>query len=154
MTRKSTTELCVFFGCNLLIWGSKKHLVVDSSVGEAKYRVVAQGVTEILWLKSLLSELGYPCTQTLVLWCDNLVTKSMVENPIFHSRTKHIEIDVHFVREKVENGDVDIRYVPTLHQVADIFTKGLSRDRFVFLCTKLGLRGHLCLTLTLILLLL
>ena len=80
------------------------------------------------------------CTQTLVLWCDNLVTKSMVKNPIFHSRTKHIEIDVHFVREKVENGDVDIRYVPTLHQVADIFTKGLSRDRFVFLCTKLGLK--------------
>ena len=59
---------------------------------------------------------------------------------MFHSRTKHIQIDVYFVREKIENGDVDIRYVPILHQVADIFTKGLSRDMFVFLCTNLGLK--------------
>ena len=88
------------------------------SICEAEYRAVAQGVIEILWLKSLLSELGYSCTQTLVLWCDNLVAKSMAENPVFHSRTKYIEIDVHFVREKVENDDVEIQYVPTFHQVA------------------------------------
>ena len=72
-------------------------------------------MTKILWLKSLLSELGYPCVQTPVLWCDNLAAKSMAENPIFHSRTKHIEIDVHFVREKIENRDVEVRYVLTLH---------------------------------------
>jgi len=85
-------------------------------------------------------ELGYPCKTTPVLWCDNLATKSMIENPVFHSRTKHIEIDVHFVRQKIESGDVNVRYVPTLHQVADVFTKGLSRDRFVFLCSKLRLK--------------
>ena len=63
----------------------------------------------------------------------------MAENPVYHSRTKYIGVDVHFVREKVENGEVEIRYVPTVEQVADVFTKGLARDRFELLCRKLGL---------------
>ena len=140
VTRKSTNGLCVFLGCNLLVWGSRKQSMVARSIVEAEYRVVAQGVTKILWLKSLLLELGYPCEKIPILWCDNLAAKSMAENPVFHSRTKHIEIDVHFVREKIENKDVEVRYVPTLHQVADIFTKGLSRDRFLFLSHKLRLQ--------------
>ena len=127
--RRSTSGLCVFLGQNLLVWSSRKQFVVARSVGEAEYRVVAQGVTEIMWLKSLFSELGYPLAHVPILWCDNLAAKSIVENLVFHSRTKHIEIDVHFVREKVEIGEVEIRYVPTLHQVTDIFTKGLSRDK-------------------------
>ena len=95
------------------------------SVGEAEYRVVALGVTELVWLKNLLLELGYPCEAIPIVWCDNLATKSMAKNPVYHSRTKHIGVDVHFVREKVENGEVEIRYVPTAEQVADVFTKGL-----------------------------
>ena len=86
-------------------------------------------MTEVLWLKSLFSELGYPCAHTPILWCDNLAAKSIVENPVFHSHTKHIEIDVHFGQEKVENGKVQIRYVPTLHQVADIFTKRIVKGQ-------------------------
>ena len=78
-----------------------------------KYRAVAQGVTEIMWLKSFFHELGFSCSKTHVLWCDNLAAKSISENPVFHSKTKHIEIDVHFVREKVECGAMLIRYVPT-----------------------------------------
>ena len=66
-----------------------------------------------MWLKSLFSELGYPCAHILVLWSDNLAAKSITENPVFHARTKHLEIDIYFVREKVENGEVEIRYVPT-----------------------------------------
>ena len=98
---------------------------------------MAQGVAEILWLKSLLTELGYPFTSTPILWCNNLAAKCIAENPVFHSKTKHIEVDVHFVREKVECGDVEIRYVPSQHQVAHIFTKGLPKDQFLFLCNKL-----------------
>ena len=64
----------------------------------------------------------------------------MFENPIFHFWTTHIEIDVHFVREKVESGEIEIRCIPTAYQVAYIFTKGLSRDRFLFLCGKLGIK--------------
>jgi len=104
--------------------------VVARSVGE--YRAIAQGVTEVLWLKSLFGELGYSCTHTPVIWSDNLATKSIAENLVFHSRTKHIEIDIHFVREKVEKNEVEIRYVPTTHQVADVFTKGLPRSIFKY----------------------
>ena len=87
-------------------------------------------MTEILWLKSLFSELGYNSGSKPIVWRDNLAAKSIAENPVFHSRTKHIEIDVHFVREKIENGEVEIQYMPTLHQLADIFTKSLPRSRF------------------------
>ena len=68
-----------------------------------------------MWLQPLFTELGYSLSQVPVLWCDNLAAKSIAKNPVFHSRTKHIEIDVHFVREKVENGEIDIRYVPTMY---------------------------------------
>jgi len=143
VTRKFTSGLCVFLGSNLLLWSSRKQSIVARSVGEANYQAMAQGVTEVMWLKSLFTELGYSLSHVPVLWCDNLATKSIAENSVFHSRTKHIEINVHFVREKVENAEIDIRYVPTLYQVADIFTKRLSRDRFSFLCNKLGLRWSL-----------
>ena len=139
VTHQSTTGFCVYLDKNLIVWGSKKQPVVARSMGEAKYRAVALGVTELVWLKHLLLELGYSYEATPIVWCDNLAAKSMAENPVYHSRTKHIGVDVHFVREKVENGEVEIRYVPTAEQVADVFTKGLPRDRFNFLCTKLGL---------------
>lgn len=140
ITKQSTSGWCVFLGNNLLVWGSKKQTMVARSVGEAEYRAVDQGVTEILWLKSLFHELGFSCSAPPILWCDNLAAKSISENPIFHSRTKHIEIDVHFVWEKVECGAVEICYVPTMYQVANIFTKALPEDRFLFLCGKLGLQ--------------
>ena len=73
------------------------------------------------------------------MWCDNLVAKSMVENLAYHSCTKHIGVDVHFVHEKVQIGEVEIRYVLAVEQVADVFTKGLTRDRFELLCKRLGL---------------
>lgn len=101
-------------------------------------------MTELMWLKSLSVELGYPCVTPPGVWSDNLAVKSMVENPMFHSKTKHVEIDVHFVWEKVECGEVEIRYVLTSDQVTDILTKGLPRYRFEFLCKKLGLKCHLC----------
>ena len=73
-------------------------------------------------------ELGYPCIAIPIVWSDNLAAKSMAENLVFHSSTKHVEIDAHFVREKVENGEVEVRYVPIADQVVDILTKGLPRD--------------------------
>ena len=105
-TRRSTSGFSVFLVHNLIVWGLKKQSVVVRSVEEAEYRVVALGVTELPWLRSLFAELGYPCNTTSVVWSDNLAAKDMAENPVFHYRTKHIEIDVHFVREWVENDDI------------------------------------------------
>ena len=72
-------------------------------------------MTEVLWLKSLFSELGYLCVHTPIIWSDNQAAKSIVENPVFHARTKHFEINIHFVREKVEKNEFEIRYVPTTY---------------------------------------
>ena len=88
----------------------------------------------------VITELGYPFHTTSVVWSDNLATKSMAKNLVFHSRTKYIEIDMHFVHERVEKGEIEVRYIPTTYQIVDIFTKSLARDRFRFLCTKLGLK--------------
>jgi len=139
VTRRSISGFCVYLGQNLIVWGSKKQSIVARSVGEAEYRSVALGVVELLWLKSLFVELGYLIITTLVLWCDNLAAKSMAENSVFHSRMKHVGVDMHFVREKVESGEVEIRYVPTSEQIADILSKSLPRDKFQMLCSKLRL---------------
>ena len=74
---------------------------------------------------------------TPIIWSNNQAAKSIAENPVFHARTKYIEIDIHFIHEKVEKNQVEIKYVPTTHQIADVFTKGLPRSRFKFLVDKL-----------------
>jgi len=142
VTRRSTSGVRAFLGYNLIVWGSRKQTVVAQLIGEAEYRAIAQGVTKLLRLKSLISKLGYldSISSRPIVWSDNLVAKSMAENPVFHGRTKHIELDIHFIREKVEKNEIEIRYVPTEHQIADIFTKGLTKDHFQFLCSKLGLK--------------
>ena len=93
-----------------------------------------------MWLVSLFSELGFKSRHTPIIWGDNMAAKSIAENPVFHSCTKHFEIDLHFIREKVEKRDMEIRYVPTSNQLADVFTKSLPKNRFQLLCDNLGLR--------------
>ena len=73
---------------------------------------MAQVTAEILWLRSLLTELCVLVMSGSVLWCDNIGANSLAQNPVFHQRTKHIDNDTHFLREKVQSGEVDIRYVP------------------------------------------
>ncbi|KAK9093200.1 hypothetical protein Syun_028111 [Stephania yunnanensis] len=148
--RRSTSGVCVLLGGNLITWYSKKQSVVARSSTEAEYRALALGVTDILWTSSLLRELGFHCSTKPILWCDNTSARALALNPVFHARTKHIEIDVHFLREKLAAGLVELRYIPTDHQSADLFTKVLSTPRFHFLSSKLNLvssprfslRGH------------
>ncbi|KAL5841901.1 hypothetical protein ACOSQ3_012504 [Xanthoceras sorbifolium] len=100
---------------------------------------MSQVVTDVIWLKSLLAELGFPISSPAVVWCDNMGANALALNPVYHSRTKHVEIDVHFIREKVASKEIEPRYIPTEFQVADILTKGLTTLRFQFLCSKLNL---------------
>jgi len=113
--------------------------VVARPIGEAEYRAIAQGETEVLWLKFLFGELGYSCVHTPIVWSDNQAAKNIAENPIFHARAKHIEIDIHFIHE-VEKNEVEIKYVPTTHQIADVFIKGLLRSRIKFLVDMLHMQ--------------
>ena len=103
---------------------------VSRSSAEAEYRAVANAVAEASWLRQLLSELHTPLRKTTLVYCDNISTVYMSSNPIQHQHTKHVEIDLHFVREHVALGDVRVLHVPTTSQFADIFTKGLPTSVF------------------------
>ncbi|KAL9234053.1 hypothetical protein vseg_008969 [Gypsophila vaccaria] len=129
-SRRSTSGYCVYLGDNLISWSSKRQATVSRSSAEAEYRGVANVVAEACWLRNLLLELHCPIRQATVVYCDNVSAIYLSGNPVNHQRTKHIEIDVHFVREKVAVGQVKVCHVPSRFQYADIFTKGLPSILF------------------------
>jgi hypothetical protein len=130
VTRTSTSGYAVFLGDSLISWSSKRQNTVSRSSAEAEYRAVANAVAEATWLRQLLTELHTPLHKTTLVFCDNISTICMSKNPVQHQRTKHVEIDLHFVRERVALGDVRVLHVPTTSQFADIFTKGLPTSVF------------------------
>ena len=138
-TRWSTSGYCVYLGDNLVSWSSKRQVTVSRSSAEAEYRAVAHGVAEAVWLRQLLVELHRPIERATIVYCDNISAVYMAANPVQHHRTKYIEIDIHFVREKVALGEVRVLHVPTSTQFADIFTKGLPTASFVDIRSSLNI---------------
>ena len=100
---------------------------------------MAQSVCEVMWIHQLLSELGLEVSMPAKLWCDNQAAIHITSNLVFHERTKHIEIDCHFIREKIQQGLISTGYVKTGEQLGDIFTKALNGIRIDYLCNKLGM---------------
>lgn len=137
--RRSTSGYCTYIQGNLVTWRSKKQSVVARSSAEAEYRAMAHGVCEILWLKKILEELKRPLEMSMKLYCDNKATISIAHNPVQHDRTKYVEIDRHFIKEKLEAGIICMPFVPTTQQIVEILTKGLFRSSFEFLISKLGM---------------
>ncbi|GLT33974.1 hypothetical protein SLA2020_085240 [Shorea laevis] len=129
-TRRSISGYCLFLGNSLISWSSKKQPTVARSSAEAEYRAIANAVAEVFWVRQLLSELFVLSLPTPMVYCDNLSAIYLSINPIQHQRTKHVEIDIHFVREKVACGVIVIQYVPSFYQRADVFTKALSTPQF------------------------
>ena len=123
----------------MVTWKSKKQKVVALSSVEAEFRGIAKGITEILWIRKLLGELNFlqkgPCN----LFCDDKAAISISGNPVQHDRTKHVEIDRHFIKEKLEEGIINLSFVRSKEQLADILTKAVSSESFDSAICKLGL---------------
>ena len=137
--RRSTTGYCTFLGGNLATWRSKKQNMVARSFAESEFRVIAQGLCELLWLKIILDDLRIKWNDPMKLYCDNKLAINIAHNSIQHDRTKHIEVNRHFIKEKLEEGVVCMSYVPSEHQLADILTKRLNGSMFHDLVFKLGM---------------
>ncbi|KAH9715865.1 retrovirus-related pol polyprotein from transposon RE1 [Citrus sinensis] len=136
--QKSTGGYCVFLGNNIISWSSKKQTIVSRSSAESEYRALASATSEILWLTYLLQELRIQPTQSPVLYCDNQSAEALTSNPKYHSRTKHIELDLHFIREHIAQKQLTVSHVSSSKELADILTKPLSFDQFAYLRTKLN----------------
>lgn len=138
LDRKSTTGFCMFVGGNLVTWKSKKQTVVARSSAEAEYRAMAAATSEINWLRLLLQELGFNSNNRATqLFCDNQAAIQIASNLVFHERTKHIEVDCHFIREKILNKIIETPYIRSSDQLADIFTKALAKGVFEEIMSKL-----------------
>ncbi|CAL1358238.1 unnamed protein product [Linum trigynum] len=140
-SRRSLTSYCTFLGTSLITWKTKKQTTVSRSSSEAEYRALAQVVCEVQWLRNLLLEMGVQVPLPIPLFCDNKSAMHIGENPVFHERTKHIEIDCRYTRERLKSGLIHLSHVRTDDQIVDIFTKGVSRYRLKFLLDKLGVHN-------------
>jgi len=135
--RKSTGGYLVFFGQTPISWKSGKQRTVARSSTEAEYKALADGAAEVIWLQYLLTDLQIPSTSAPIIWCDNLGATYLSANPIFHARTKHVEVNYHFVRDKVAKKEIQIRFISSQDQLADVFTKPLPTSSFTAFHFKL-----------------
>ncbi|XP_020672540.1 uncharacterized protein LOC110092365 [Dendrobium catenatum] len=137
--RKSISAFCTYLGDNLISWSVKKQSTVARSSTEAEYRALAAATSDVLWLRRLMADFQVPQQTPTPIFCDNISTLALANNPVFHARTKHIEIDHHFISDHIKNKTIEVSHISSLDQPADILTKPLNAIRFSLLRDKLTL---------------
>lgn len=130
-TSRSTSGYLFFFGNSLIVWVSRLQRIVALSSAESEYICVCDGVKETMWVINLSEELGFTQPGPVTIREDNQSTINMSVNPVHHSRTKHMHIRYHYLKERVLAGDVILKHIKTTEQLADILTKALPRDPFM-----------------------
>ncbi|KAJ9557060.1 hypothetical protein OSB04_011674 [Centaurea solstitialis] len=138
LDRKSTSGSCQFLGDKLVSWTSKKQNCVSTSTAEAEYVAAASCCSQVLWMKTQLLDYGYKLKR-VPIYCDSESAIAITSNPVQHSKTKHIDFRYHFIKDNVEKGNIEMFFVQTDYQLADLFTKPLDEKRFNFLVSKLGM---------------
>ncbi len=127
--RRSTSGFMFSFGSGVISWSNKKQPIVALSSTEAKYRGATIAACEVVWLLKLLSDLGQSMDAHVVIYCNNISNILLINNLVYHARTKHIEVHYHFIREKILAKEIDLIHVSTQDQVADIFKKALGTNK-------------------------
>ncbi|KAK2996001.1 hypothetical protein RJ640_019468 [Escallonia rubra] len=138
--RKSTTGFIFYFGEAAFTWTSKKQSIVTLSTCEAEYVAATSTVFHAIWLRSLLKELSFIQDESTQIYVDNKSAIALAKNLVFHDQSKHIDIRYHFIRESIANKQVQVKFVKSEDQDADIFTKPLNREVFEKLRSRLGMR--------------
>ena len=136
--RKSTSGNVFFLGTKPISWSSKKQSTVAMSSAEAEYISASGAACEAVWLRRILKDMKQCQTTPTILFCDNLSAIAMTKNPVFHNRSKHIELRHHFIRELASRGEIELAFCKTGDQVADIFTKPIPTAKFLYFREKLG----------------
>ena len=139
--RKSTTDTCQFLGNKLVSWFNKKQHSVSTSTAEAEYIAAGSCCAQVLWMRNQLFDYGFKL-EKIPIFCYNTSAIAITQNPVQHSRTKHIGIRYHFIREHVMNGIVELHFVPSEKQLANIFTKPLDESIFSRLVSELGMLNY------------
>ena len=134
--RRSTIGLLVFLGSSPISWSAKKQNIVSRSSIEAEYRALATSAAKLSWLRILFKELKIFLSRVPVIWCDNVFAIALFANPVFHSLTKHLEVDYHYIHEKVLHRDLNVSFVLGKDNLVDVFTKALP-TQFLFFHHKL-----------------
>nr|GEU71055.1 hypothetical protein [Tanacetum cinerariifolium] len=137
-TRKYISGYYVFLGDSLVTWKGKKQSTLSIPFAEAEYRSMASATCEVIWL-SKLGDMGVKDLLLVVMYCNNSSTLQITANPVFHKKSKHFEIDVHLVREKVASGVIKTERIHTSQQIADVLSKALDIEQHKTLCVKLGI---------------
>eukprot|EP00253_Pinus_taeda_P022063 PITA_22063 len=138
--RKSTSGYVLSLGSDPICWSGKKQAFIALSSTEAEYRGAVNATIQAIWLQHFLSEIGISVHPPTIIWCDNQSTLKFCRDPVQRQRTKHIEIHMHFIRELIHDGIIDLQYCPSSEQIADIFTKTFTEKKFRFLRDHLGVK--------------